>query len=238
MQAVTKFRGLLLLASVLELLPAAPVYADCSNPPGVERNQIYNNDSHTYQFCDGTKWVSMSGIGTSGPFTFISTQTASSSESLQFTNLPSTYNTLFLNCNGIITSVNTVIPELQVGEGSPTTWKTENHYTATGQFSSARAGGSCPSTTTSQNLFYCNGLLPADPTAPFSLKAYIDNVGSSSTYKQIIANTYFYWSTIPGEANFNYTGYWNADTNPITGIQLVAAGGTFKSGQCSLYGMN
>src|SRR5271157_2925205 len=33
---------------------------------------------------------------------FISTQTASSSASLQFTNLPTSYNTLFLNCAGLL----------------------------------------------------------------------------------------------------------------------------------------
>ena len=34
-------------------------------------------------------------------------------------------------------------------------------------------------------------------------------------------------------------GYWNNDTNPITGIEIVASGGgTISSGTCSLYGMN
>ena len=32
-------------------------------------------------------------------------------------------------------------------------------------------------------------------------------------------------------------GYWNNDTNPITGLELVMSAGTF-SGTCGLYGMN
>lgn len=103
-------------------------YAVCSNPAVNETDITYNGDYHTYQFCNGTNWVSMSSIGTSGPFTLISTQTASSSASLQFTGLPSTYNTLFLNCTGLLSSSNSAILKIYVGEGATLTWETGALY--------------------------------------------------------------------------------------------------------------
>jgi hypothetical protein len=58
MQLITAFRCLLLLI-LPAFLSAVPVYADCSNPTGKEKDIIYNDDYHTYQFCDGTQWFSM-----------------------------------------------------------------------------------------------------------------------------------------------------------------------------------
>jgi hypothetical protein len=178
------------------------------------------------------------GVSGTRALTLISTQTASSSTSLQFTGLPSTYNTLFLNCSGLFTSGKTVTPRLQIGEGAGPAWETGAHYTTNSEFIYTSGGPGQCNTTTAETMFECGGTIPSDPQEPFSLKAYIDNVGSSSMYKQIIASTYLWWPKLAGHANFNYTGYWNADKNPITGIELVAAGGKWVSGQCSLYGMN
>lgn len=58
MQAVTAFRRLPLLAPLV-FLPTLPIYADCSNPAGKEKDIVYNDDYHTYEFCDGTQWYSM-----------------------------------------------------------------------------------------------------------------------------------------------------------------------------------
>jgi hypothetical protein len=51
--------GRLLLPAPLVCLLAAPIYANCSNPTGKEKDIIYNEDYHTYEFCDGTQWFSM-----------------------------------------------------------------------------------------------------------------------------------------------------------------------------------
>jgi hypothetical protein len=130
-QTVTKFTGLLLLGSVLELLPAAPVYADSA-------------------------------------LTLISTQTASSSASLQFTNLPTSYNTLFLNCAGLLMSSNTVVPKLQIGEGAGPTWETAEKYAQEAFFVfGAGSSGSCGGHA-KDNLFYCNGDIKTSATNPYS----------------------------------------------------------------------
>src|SRR4051794_38495236 len=96
-------RPLPALLSVLAALAAAePAYASCTNPVGSETAMIYNGDYHTYQFCNGSSWIAMGGIGVTGPYIFVSTQTANNSATLDFTNLPTSYNTLFVNCSSII----------------------------------------------------------------------------------------------------------------------------------------
>jgi hypothetical protein len=58
MQAkIASTRLLLLVAPVC--LPVVPIYAECSNPNGKEKDIIYNNEYHTYEFCDETQWYSM-----------------------------------------------------------------------------------------------------------------------------------------------------------------------------------
>lgn len=47
---------LLLIAAASETAHSA-----CSSPTGAERDLIYNADFHTYQFCNGTKWVAAGG---------------------------------------------------------------------------------------------------------------------------------------------------------------------------------
>lgn len=36
----------------------------------------------------------------------------------------------------------------------------------------------------------------------------------------------------------NPYSYYNADTNPVTGLQFTFSSGNIASGQCSLYGLN
>lgn len=65
MKAIGQMKLRFLIAALLALLPAAPVYAGtCSNPTGNESDTLYNKDYHTYQFCNGTKWVSMGALFT------------------------------------------------------------------------------------------------------------------------------------------------------------------------------
>ena len=47
-------------------LAASLAQATCANPAGAERSLVYNGDHHTYQFCNGTNWVSLGPPTTSG----------------------------------------------------------------------------------------------------------------------------------------------------------------------------
>ena len=59
MKTVIGLGRLLLVVGVLGLFPAEPIHAGCSDPSGNERDMRYNDEYHTYEFCDGTQWVSM-----------------------------------------------------------------------------------------------------------------------------------------------------------------------------------
>jgi hypothetical protein len=190
--------------------------------------------SGTLEACNGTSWIPIdSGMH------FISTQTASSSASLQFTNLPTTYNTLFLNCAGLQPSINPATILFQVGEGSGPTWETSPSYTSLAYVTNSGGGGGVVATTTAPDLTNSTGGVFAAPYSTSSM-LYLYNVGSSTLYKTSI------WQLSRATDNFGAVvdffelgkGYWNNDTNPITGIEVIPNVGNIASGTCSLYGMN
>jgi len=60
MKHTYKFLGLLLFLSFMGVQTTS-AHAACSNPAGVEGEQIYNDDNNVMQFCDGTDWTAMKG---------------------------------------------------------------------------------------------------------------------------------------------------------------------------------
>lgn len=217
----------------------APLYAGtCSNPTGNEADVLYNGDSRTYQFCNGTNWIAEGGIVSDGGLTLISTQqTASNSASLQFTNLPTSYNTLFLNCAGLVISANGNSIYGIVREGAGPTWETTAHYTNWGIGMSVGLTGAWVWSATNGAALFGTGALST--TSPVQFKAYIDNVGSSSLSKMATVLDSETDSSganpIIGNTSWNY---WNNDTNPITGLEVIATTGTITSGTCTLYGLS
>jgi hypothetical protein len=225
-----------LLILLLACLATGPVYADCTSPAGAERTIMYNADYHTYQFCNGSQWIGYGGAGGTGSLVLISTQTASSSASLQFTNLPTSYNTLFLNCSGLTGGTGVADFDVLVGEGAGPTWENGAHYSSIELYGSVATGSAQASGSNTWASLTGNNGLPAGDVV--SIKLYIDNVGSSTIYKTII---YDYGYNRGGNHYTQHgSGYWNADKNLITGLEVYALGGAvgWSSGTCSLYGMN
>ena len=189
----------------------------------------YNSANPGLQYCDGTNWQAVGGM------TLIATQTASGAATIQFSgaNWSSNYNTLFLNCEGLIESNNTGLAfNLCVAEGAGPTWETGgNGYSETQNYFSDTGGGGSLGGTAGN----CLGAFANSTTRPKSIKVYIDNVGSSSVYKLIRYTTY------EGESTTAYfgqsSGYYNADKSPITGFEFMVTSGNIASGTCSLYGM-
>jgi hypothetical protein len=229
------------LLILLACLAAGPVHAGtCSNPTGNEADVIYNGAFHTYQFCNGTNWMAEGAIGSTGGLMLISTQTASNSASLQFTNLPTSYNTLFLNCTGLLVTNDGFGISLLVGEGATPTWETGAHYTSIqwdGATGAASVSITSSTTNTDSNGGSAGNGIVTSSTIPTSVKSYIDNVGSSSVVKIISGS----WDRYHTGSNFSHkvvSGYWNNDTNPVTALELVGDSTNIASGTCSLYGMN
>jgi hypothetical protein len=196
--------------------------------------------SGTLEACNGTSWIPIDG-----GMHFISTQTASSSASLQFTNLPTSYNTLFLNCAGLLVSSAHGYLQLLVGEGATPTWETGAHYIVATEFTDVYSGGgggaSVNGGTTSTDLLDWVSAPTASTTQPQTLKAYIDNVGSSSIHKNVYYN--FFQEQTPDYYQVMGMSFWSNDTNAVTGLEVTTTGdggsaGNITSGTCSLYGMN
>jgi hypothetical protein len=165
----------------------------------------------------------------------LKTVSASGAASIQFTALPTAFNTLEYNCSGLTISVADAV-YFQVGEGAGPTWETTGHYTVQaygmfhGQGSSPFTVDSLTATDMIDNGGNVNGSL--------SLKGSIDDVSSSSLSKPVT----FMLSNANGATQADresFVSYWNSDTNPITGLQIIPKTNTTTiSGTCSLYGEN
>jgi hypothetical protein len=192
----------------------------------------FNSSTQRLQYCvNGSGWRNVN----EGPGVLISTQTASASASLQFTSLPTSYNTLFLNCAGLLPSANATFYSIYLGEGAGPTWETGAHYTYNYIRNSSGTITSGASTTST----YLWATLAFNTTFPENIQMYLNNAGSSSMYKA--ATIYDNTINTTGASNtylYIINGYWNNDTNAITGIEIVPSTGNIASGTCSLYGMN
>jgi hypothetical protein len=176
-------------------------------------------------------------IPISSGITLISTQTASGSASLQFSgsNWSSSYNTLLLNCSGLMISGGGGV---YVGEGTGGSfaWETASDYAIAEGYVYTSGAGPTYAGWNASNLMGIQG----SASVPQSFEMHIYNVGSSSIYKIV---TFLYGGYLDSGSNtglFYQTGasYWDNDKNPITGLEIVPSSGTIASGACSLYGMN
>jgi hypothetical protein len=165
--------------------------------------------------------------------TLISTQLASTSTSLQWTGLGSSYNTYMLDCNGLTMTTSGVSLEMQVGEGATPTWENGAHYAY-----SMYANGSSSSATTGTSILLASALAGTTSVAEAAgTTAYIRNVSNTSIWKTVTFESgYFVTSSNAPEASVG-SGAWAGDAGAITALQIIPSSSTIASGQCSLYGL-
>jgi hypothetical protein len=189
--------------------------------------------SSTFYGCNGSVWVPIdSGLH------FIATQTAASSASLQFTNLPTSYNTLFLNCQGLQPATNGVTLEMQFGEGATPTWEVASYrYVDAAEYDGATTPGAIASTSASAIHLSNTTDVGSNSSYNSTAQLYISSVGSSSIYKMVQGQV-SYFNGSGNSNNWNDEGTYTGDTNAITAIRILFSSGNITSGTCSLYGMN
>jgi hypothetical protein len=169
-------------------------------------------------------------------WSYIATVNATGATTLRFTgaNWSNKYNTLFVNCEGLLVSVANDAIDAYIGEGSPVTWQGDgpdgnsvSSYASTQDLKNTGAG----------DLFDGNWQSPST-AYPASLKFFINNPGSSTAYKMVYVVEYGFGSSTTNGGESSDLGWWTADTNPLTGFELEDGdGGNIKAGTCSLYGM-
>jgi hypothetical protein len=165
--------------------------------------------------------------------TKISTQTVAAGASMTFTGLTA-YLTYFLACSQVFPALTAEI-QVQFGEGSPVTWNTSGNYAW-----SNMALGSNSTTAANAVSTTDNGISPAGGAISPSLVNSIDFWGYLNDVTLSGAVHFFTWTGATKGTNYyvsNGAGTWTSDTNPVTGVRVIAAGQNV-TGKCSLYGLN
>lgn len=157
----------------------------------------------------------------------ISTQTASSSASLQWTG---TGNNYYLSCQNMVNAAAGHTLYIEFGEGSTPTWEQANYNNYWGTPASAVSGG------TGIILAYGNSAAPGA-----SAEVHLFSLSSSSVEKMATGT----WMEFDNDDSVFYGGtiggYYTGDTGAITAVRVIVgtgASGNITSGTCSLYGMN
>jgi len=156
-----------------------PAGTTSQRPTGVNGMVRYNTTTAVLEaYVNGT-WIPVSGLQ------LISTQIASSSSSLAWTGLGSSFYYYKLLCTDLQPSSTSANLGIQFGEGATPTWKTGNNYPYA--IYDLFSGNSTPNTsiTVSQSNSY--GLLAGASGAAnnsFLLEATFTNLASTSLYKQ------------------------------------------------------
>jgi hypothetical protein len=140
----------------------------------------------------------------------------------------------FFELPGLVLSSNSNLL-VNVGEGATPTWETTAHYTMSSIGTESSAAFE-DSSTTSSDLTHVN-IGTAKATTVVQMKMYIDNVASSTIFKDV-SITFAGIDTGGPLFAGHVWGFWNLDKNPITALEVLPDAGNLTSGTCSLYGMN
>lgn len=221
--------------------------------------------------CSGSQVVqtlSAAGVATcvtpsggSGGLVKIATRTASNSTALQFGqgqtegSLASLgYNTLFIDCNGVVVGTNASYLYLHVWEGSTPTEETANYFwiTVGNAVTTGTSGTVSGSATAASNVGIApilNTVASAATTHPnyFAETINLGTGGGGGSYPVFRGNGLYWYSPGPNYYGMNLYGTYTGDTNPITALSVdlySGANGTQEtgaaalvSGQCTLYGL-
>ena len=224
------------------LLAACPVLAQAACPPGVVviSQYVINCPAAATPLSSSDSLLVIQGNtsknipGSLFSFPELQAHVAATATSLDFTNLPTTYNTLFLDCNGIVTSANAFI-EMRFGEGSTPTWETASYYYAA---SSINTIAGIPVSTATSTIAMMMGVDPelGGSAIPFNLQAWIRNIASATLNKVVNFQSSYINPSSNFEVASGVAGY-VGDTNVVTGVRILPSTGTITSGQCSIYGL-
>jgi hypothetical protein len=207
--AVDSSTGVLLLGS-----PAGAANCKAATTGAIR----YNSTNPGIQYCDGTSWRADGGM------TFISTQTASASASLQWTGL--TGNNYLLTCTALLPTTNNDTLYTRFGEGGTPTWDTDSQYQYDGN-------GNLGSNYNVSAL----PLIAAASNASGAPSGHWFFYGlATAGINHEVEGSAFDWSGT--QKYFGSGGVYFGTTNAITAIELYYGAGTVASGKCSLYLIN
>jgi len=174
-----------------------------------------------------------------GAITLISTQTASSSASLQWTGL-SGYDKYIIVFENVIPATNNVILYLQFGTGSTPTYITSNYQNLSVY---GYASGSTAQTSTNQNSsqIYVTNVNGVNNTG-YGVCGFMNIEGFISTTNYTSTTNNLVWGGTVASAltDFVQSGgaYLGATSTAKTAIKIYFSSGNITSGTASLYGIS
>lgn len=194
-------------------------------------NQVLTAGSST---ATNLVWAPPSG----GNFVLIGSAVASSSATLAFTGLTTTYAAYFFYLSQIIPATNATGLQAQLGTGS-TTYFTTSVYQYAGNTMAAGSTtitGQVSAGTTSMPLTNVSGTNSSTTTHGLNGTCWLLGVGSNFVNPGIIA-TMSYYNTAPNLAFDNFNGALVANAETITAIRFQMSSGNISSGTIYCWGV-
>lgn len=181
------------------------------------------------------EWVTVDA-SSGGAWNFISSGTASSSTSVDFTSgINSTYDTYMLTITSLVASSSSLRPYLQVSVGG--TFATANYHYYTNGYGSGGGAVDAGATYGDSMRLQGNTNMYSDTAKTGSGIIYFHNPASTTAYSNFHWK-YTFWSATDVVMNDHGSGLYNGSTGAIDGVRLLAgASGNFTSGTFRLYGL-
>jgi hypothetical protein len=181
-----------------------------------------------FTFPDGTTQTTAAGASA---LTLISTQTASNSAALSWTNLSGYTNYILIFKNLILSS--STYPLLQIGTGTTPTWVSSGYYQAGTTYSNSDSVRAINNPAGS-NFSLSNEWSGTNTSAPYGITGVCNFSGLQNYF--LITGQAGGWVSSSVFENDTYSGGVNS-SNVTTAIKIYVASGNITSGTASLYGI-
>ncbi len=169
-----------------------------------------------------------------GSLVYLTTLTASSSATLDFTTISSNYDTYFFDVVALVPATSTAHMYLRFGTGAGPTWDAGANYTyANAGFTQLGTGQNWGAA--AQNQVFLANSLGTGATGGYSASMWVKNINSASAYKIVVGES----TAVDSSSNFvgSTINVLYVNTTAATGVRWLFSTGNVASGIIRCYGL-